>query len=244
MQALLAAQFKQPSPSPKQTSLTLHSPSKDVVDAIIASSKGDIRSAIMALQFACVHPSRTKGKGTKRGAGAGAMIALTNREQSLQLFHLMGKILYNKRWLVRSCLDSTISDEETFRKRRPTKPVCHSQRHQAGEGYRQQLKRRLASPSMAERSRAKEQSCKCRSTSVAQTNLIFIRLKIACSCHQTLYADTPIDSSLLGLYIHQNYTQFCDEIEHCDGVSEWLSWVDCNAGEVVSQSIANSMDVL
>src|ERR1700722_14570793 len=50
---------------------------------------------------------------------------------------------------------------------------------------------------------------------------------------QTLYADSPIDSSLFGGYIHQNYTQFCDDIEHCDGVSEWLSWVDSNGGEVV-----------
>ncbi|THH10558.1 hypothetical protein EW146_g8336 [Bondarzewia mesenterica] len=46
-----------------------------------------------------------------------------------------------------------------------------------------------------------------------------------------LYADTPIDASLFGLYIHQNYTQFCDEIEQCDGVVDGLSWLDANGGE-------------
>ncbi|THH14857.1 hypothetical protein EW146_g5546 [Bondarzewia mesenterica] len=46
-----------------------------------------------------------------------------------------------------------------------------------------------------------------------------------------LYADTPIDASLFGLYIHQNYTQFCDEVEQCDGVVDGLSWLDANGGE-------------
>jgi cell cycle checkpoint protein len=50
---------------------------------------------------------------------------------------------------------------------------------------------------------------------------------------QTLYSDSPIDSSLFGLYIHQNYAQFCDGVEHCEGVSEWLSWVDWSGGEDV-----------
>jgi len=50
---------------------------------------------------------------------------------------------------------------------------------------------------------------------------------------QTIYADSPIDSSLFSLYVQQNYTQFCDEIEECEGVSEWLSWVDSSGGEAV-----------
>ena len=59
------------------------------------SANGDIRSAIMALQFACVvelPTSNKKGKGTTM-----VMEAVTRREQSLQLFHLLGKVLYNKR---------------------------------------------------------------------------------------------------------------------------------------------------
>lgn len=42
-------------------------PSKDVVDIIVQSSNGDIRSAIMALQFACVIDLPTgQGKKSKK----------------------------------------------------------------------------------------------------------------------------------------------------------------------------------
>jgi len=74
------------------------SPSKEVLDEIVESSNGDIRSAIMALQFACIVEipgSKQKGVG-KKGATV-VMEAVTRREQSLQLFHLLGKVLYNKR---------------------------------------------------------------------------------------------------------------------------------------------------
>lgn len=106
LQALLASHFG---------SLEVHErmgkqPTRDVIDIIVGSSNGDIRSAIMALQFACVvdlPASSTKSKsqlarknlgGTKRTTNARAVLeAVTRREQSLALFHLMGKILYNKR---------------------------------------------------------------------------------------------------------------------------------------------------
>ena len=52
--------------------------------------------------------------------------------------------------------------------------------------------------------------------------------------YQRLYADSPIDSSLYSLYIQQNYPQFCDDIDQCDGVADWLSWVDSSGGESVS----------
>ena len=76
-------------------------PTKDVLDLIVESSNGDIRSAIMALQFACTADQAGKigKKGAKsKGPSATVMIeAITRREQSLALFHLLGKIMYNKR---------------------------------------------------------------------------------------------------------------------------------------------------
>ena len=84
-------------------------PSKEVLDFIVESSNGDIRSAIMALQFATMSPigqlgldSQLKGKGKGRGRKTSApsralMEVVTRREQSLALFHLIGKLLYNKR---------------------------------------------------------------------------------------------------------------------------------------------------
>lgn len=56
---------------------------------------------------------------------------------------------------------------------------------------------------------------------------------------QAIYADSPIDSSLFGLYIHQNYTQFCNDVNECEGIADWLSWVDSSGGEAVS--IAHSL---
>ena len=54
----------------------------------------------------------------------------------------------------------------------------------------------------------------------------------ACYC-QELYADTPIDASLLSLYVQQNYTLYCDNLDNCDGVIDWLSWIDSNGGDSV-----------
>ena len=101
-------------------------PSKEVLDTIVESSNGDIRSAIMALQFACIveMPGR---KAAGRGK-AMVMEAMTRREQSLDLFHLLGKVLYNKRlyipagsdfWLTGSCLQA----KETHQTRRQVRRI-------------------------------------------------------------------------------------------------------------------------
>lgn len=62
----------------------------------------------------------------------------------------------------------------------------------------------------------------------------FLLLCLMCPViYQRLYADSPIDSSLFSLYIQQNYPQFCDDVEQCDEVADWLSWVDSSGGEAV-----------
>ena len=89
LQALLSSHYSSSSQTP---------PSRDVIDTIVETSNGDIRSAIMALQFACV--VQLGGKRRKKKAGDETSLILesvTRREQSLVLFHLMGKVLYNKR---------------------------------------------------------------------------------------------------------------------------------------------------
>lgn len=47
--------------------MTVQQPSKEVIDIIVQSSNGDIRNAVMALQFACVISldQRKTGKGAK-----------------------------------------------------------------------------------------------------------------------------------------------------------------------------------
>lgn len=100
-------------------------PPKDLVDAVLEGSHGDIRSAIMTLQFACVIDLPGSGKVSNKKAdrikreqktknmcvltisdkldrqqlttARSRLETITNREQSLGLFHALGKILYNKR---------------------------------------------------------------------------------------------------------------------------------------------------
>lgn len=80
-------------------------PTQEVLDIVIETSNGDIRSAIMALQFACTTAShgkptdKSKSKGKTKGeiSNTRALLeVMSRREQNLALFHLLGKILYNK----------------------------------------------------------------------------------------------------------------------------------------------------
>ena len=71
-------------------------PSKEALDIVVESANGDIRSAIMALQFAC-GTSQQSGKTRKKKDAKLMLECVTRREQSLVLFHLLGKVLYNKR---------------------------------------------------------------------------------------------------------------------------------------------------
>lgn len=42
---------------------------------------------------------------------------------------------------------------------------------------------------------------------------------------------------MLLLYVHQNYTQYCDTVEECADLMDRLSWVDASGGESVSISL-------
>lgn len=48
-----------------------------------------------------------------------------------------------------------------------------------------------------------------------------------------LYTDSPIDASLLSLYVHQNYTQYCGDLAECAALADTLSWIDANGAESV-----------
>lgn len=47
---------------------------------------------------------------------------------------------------------------------------------------------------------------------------------------QTLHADSPVDASLFSLYVQQNYTQFCDDVDECFGLADALSEADGGMG--------------
>ncbi|KAF7368901.1 Rad17-domain-containing protein [Mycena venus] len=168
-------------------------PSKEILDIIIETSNGDIRSAIMALQFSCV-VEMPGSKARKMSSGSSTkqvLEAVTRREQSLHLFHLIGRVLYNKR------------------KGDPPNPSATAKDIQRDKDLDATLKDPPKLPSYL--------SSHARRRSRVNVDL--------------LYADSPIDSSLFSLYIHQNYSQFCNEVEECEGVADWLSWVDSSGGE-------------
>ncbi|OSD07710.1 Rad17-domain-containing protein [Trametes coccinea BRFM310] len=180
-------------------------PTKDVLDVIVESSNGDIRSAIMALQFACTAGSNSAVKPTKgskraakaQGPSARVMLeAVTRREQSLALFHLLGKIMYNKR---KGDPPSSSASAKDIRK---------DQEFDAG----------LKDPSPL------PPHLKHHHRRASRVDI------------ESLYADTPIDASLLSLYIHQNYTQYCNTIDECDALMDSLSWVDSSGGETWYQA--------
>jgi cell cycle checkpoint protein len=82
-----------------------------LIEIIIDSANGDVRSAINTLQVLCLSDDaallqqergtkrKADGKPTKKKAKKArrAMSAISGREASLVLFHTLGKILYNKR---------------------------------------------------------------------------------------------------------------------------------------------------
>ena len=74
-------------------------PTKNILDMIITCSRGDIRGAVMELQLSSLVNKKPTKRGKKGGSNdAAAFLKLASqREQSLALFHLIGKVLYNKR---------------------------------------------------------------------------------------------------------------------------------------------------
>lgn len=74
-------------------------PTKNMLDMIITCSRGDIRGAVMELQLSSLAGEKPTKKGKKSGLnGSIAHLKLASqREQSLALFHLIGKVMYNKR---------------------------------------------------------------------------------------------------------------------------------------------------
>ncbi|KDR70220.1 hypothetical protein GALMADRAFT_255090 [Galerina marginata CBS 339.88] len=182
------------------------SPSKEFLDVIVESANGDIRSAIMALQFACVMeiPTKKKKMNGQQGSSTAVLGAVTRREQSLALFHLLGKVLYNKRKDDPPSSSASVKDLKKERDLDAALKDCaklpeHLHHHE-------------------------------RRTSRVDVD--------------ALYADSPIDTSLFSLYVHQNYTQFCNEVEESEGIADWLSWVDSSGGEMWYQANPHQFHLL
>ncbi|KAG6888227.1 hypothetical protein C0992_009277 [Termitomyces sp. T32_za158] len=151
-------------------------PTGEVIEAIVESANGDIRSAIMALQFASVAEMSDKTKKKKASdKGKGDPFSSSAR-----------KDIQKERMA-----DSQLKDPLPL------------------------------SPDFKDHER--------------RTSRINV---------DALYANSPIDSSLFSLYIHQNYPQFCNDIDQCDGVADWLSWIDSSGGDAWYQANPHQFHLL
>ncbi|KAG9121368.1 Cell cycle checkpoint protein rad17, partial [Ceratobasidium sp. 392] len=175
---------------------------RKALDTLVDASAGDIRSAIMAVQFACIvggestnagGKSKPKGKGkgkSERDAGVKAIFmrelmtqesrftAVTRREQALALFHLLGRLFYNKRY--------GDPDEPGEAPPQTTEPLPNHLAH---------FERRASKVDVA-----------------------------------ALHADSPVDASLFTLYVQQNFPQFCEDLDECWGLADALSEADGGMG--------------
>ncbi|GAA5870623.1 hypothetical protein JCM1840_004819 [Sporobolomyces johnsonii] len=187
-------------------------PSASTLDLIIQHSNGDIRSALMGLQFLSMEGAdgggatslgvgskgaKAAGKGKKRkrdeapggGGDAGKDAAkrllqfVTARESSLFVFHALGKVLYNKRWG-----DSPEDDKKDL-----GRPGIVQEREydKLPKHLRKEWKRR---PSKVD--------------------------------PDVLFAEAPLDSDLFLSYLHHNYAQFTSSIEECSLILDGLSAAD------------------
>ncbi|KAF9644261.1 hypothetical protein BDM02DRAFT_3103228, partial [Thelephora ganbajun] len=188
-----------------QDNLSLR-PTKNVLDMIITCSQGDIRGAVMELQLSSLvdkKPTR-KGKKNRLNDSVALLKLVGQREQSLALFHLIGKVLYNKRKGDPPGSSTTKREKEQLR--------LHEQSIPNPEKLPSHLK------------------FHDRKASLVDVNM--------------LHADSPIDSSLFSLYLHQNYTQFCNKLEECGDIAEWMSWIDYSGPEEWYQTNPHRLHLL
>ncbi|KAH9060573.1 Rad17-domain-containing protein [Lactarius vividus] len=162
--------------------------SQSILNSVVEGAGGDVRSAIMTLEFTCARSASWKQSSR---SNVGSIVSTTQKENALLLFHLIGKIMYNKR-----------------------KGDPHPKSASAKDISRERvLDRTLNDPPPLPPWLTMEE----RKTSRVDVNL--------------LYASTPVDASLFGLYVHQNYTQYCSSIEQCSSLIDNLSWTDANNSE-------------
>ncbi|KAE8259787.1 hypothetical protein A4X13_0g778 [Tilletia indica] len=208
--------------------------------AIERPTGGDLRSAITQMQFVleCPAPSsfvegvRKGAKRDRKGTvvkGKGREIeepkirarkilaSVSRRESNLPLFHAVGRVLYNKR-----LGDPGGSDDESsapLKKSNKGRKVEESSEEEedGGEGGKKKkggLWARLRRGEKEEMWTDLPEHWKELDRRPSKINL------------EALWAQSPVDPSLLQLYLHHNFPSFCSEIEECSAGLEYISSAD------------------
>ncbi|GMK55142.1 hypothetical protein CspeluHIS016_0201980 [Cutaneotrichosporon spelunceum] len=185
---------------------TSQRPAPDAVQLIALTCNGDLRSAINSLQLLCTgrtlqtlkkHKTgkdgkrgRATGKGSRGGRGAkvdvseevrAALDSVTRQEQSLNLFHALGKVLYNKRW------DPSL---------------------EKNDGEENQEVENIPPPDPLPR------------------HLCEFERRISMVQMDAFVPTIPVDASTFALWIHQNVTSFCTEIEQLSAILDGFCVAD------------------
>lgn len=198
---------------------------KELIQAIVESAEGDLRSAINTLQLVSLQASsssssistrgtkrlangRTAKKGTSAKLDKRKIALLNGKETSLVLFHALGKILYNKRRGDPNDEDEEEGDDH-----------CVDDNQRIEESSIEAHIPVSLPPHMSSLERRKS-----RVDPEVSFFLFFCGSSIELMhLLQMLWRSMPTDSSTLQAFLHQNYTQFCDTIEQCASLSEAVS---------------------
>ncbi|PWN53144.1 hypothetical protein IE53DRAFT_384368 [Violaceomyces palustris] len=218
-------------------------PSPDIIATLAEDSHGDIRSAINCLQFICGFADPSEGedgrmqtmRGTKRGVQGEAkkeptsgtkrrreasarkrmmkMLSLTSRrETSLVLFHALGRVLYNKR----------IGDpsEDGDGRRKKSSVVASTQSDSDDDGDIG-MRRKTSGFTFGDRAGGDDVDW-----SRLPPHMDHLERRKSKVDLEALWADLPVDPSMFQLYLHQNYPNFCDDIDECAEIMEWMSFTE------------------
>ncbi|KAK4057443.1 RFC checkpoint protein Rad17 [Microbotryomycetes sp. JL221] len=181
-------------------------PSPVAIDVISSHSNGDIRSAVMSLQFLSSNPSFARQKGVtdlsigpgggvgkKRKKGDNGGVAkdqfkqllqyVSSREDSLFIFHALGKVLYSKRWGEKEDDDKKDRERSDIVEERSIQKLPRHLRH-----------RWTRAPSKVD--------------------------------PDVMFAQAPVDSDVFVTYLHHNYVQFTNDMDECSGILDGLSEAD------------------
>ncbi|EST07571.1 P-loop containing nucleoside triphosphate hydrolase [Kalmanozyma brasiliensis GHG001] len=200
----------------------------ELLQAIAEDSNGDLRAAVNCLQFVGANSKHfeaiTKQKGARkaedtRKAMRKLMPLVSGRESSLALFHALGKVLYNKRQG-----DPNDDGGGTNGRAIANESIDSDEDEGGGDDLidRVELEARLTR-AMRSIVQAPSNEGSLRELPEHFSHLDRRTSRVA---PDQLWADLPVDSSVFQLYLHQNFPQFCTEVEQCEDILEAFSTAD------------------
>ena len=194
----------------------------ELLQAVAEDSNGDLRAAVNCLQFVGASGQQfeaaIKQKGANKAADARKAMRkllplVSGRESSLALFHALGRVLYNKR-------QGDPGDEggPVKSSSRDDEDSDNDEDDSESTALRKRLK--IAMQSII------QPSSTDKSADQLPDHMASLHRRPSRVSVDQLWADLPVDSSVFQLYLHQNFPQFCTEIEQCESILDGISASD------------------